>query len=124
MRSDDVVVRGVFAEVLEPALQGGLSGLLFAPCGDAGVRMSAQVVGSRRAFRLAQLPVCGPRLVVDADYAAGGSLRRHAASVADRAVTGHQPVTECLPIDLLVTSHPGVLFKGATAASQRSNRPP
>lgn len=124
MRSEDVVDGGVLTEVLESALQGGLSGLLLAPGIDAGVCVSAQVVGSRRAFCLAQFPVCGPRLVVDADYAAGGSLRRHADRVADRAVAGHRAVTKCLLIDLLVTSHPGVLFKGATAASQRSNRPP
>ena len=120
MRSEDVVGGNVVVEVLEPALHG----LLLAPRVDPGMRVPAQVVSARRPLRCAQLPVCGPRLVVDADYAAGGSLRRHEHSVADRAVDGHQVVTEWLSIDLLMTGHPDVPFKGAKAAPKRSNKPP
>lgn len=113
------------------ALGEGLESLLpirSAPCGDAGVRVSPQVIGPRRALLRAQFPVCSPRLVVDADYAAGGPLRRHEHSVADRAMTRHlpagEPVTGWLSNDLLVTGHPVVRFKGAKAAPKRSNKPP
>lgn len=109
------------------ALGEGLESLLpirSAPCGDAGVRVSPQVIGPRRALLRAQFPVCSPRLVVDAHYAAGGPLRRHVDSVADRAVDGHQAVTDWLSNDLLVTGHPDVPFKGAKAAPKRSNKPP
>lgn len=115
------------AEAVKPALHG----LLLLPCLDAGVRVPTQVVGSRRPLFGAQLPVCGPRLVVDADYAARGSLRRHKHSVADRAVDGHLGRGSANPsgrnwlsIDLLLTGHPAIVFKGATAAPKRSNRPP
>lgn len=106
------------------ALEAAVDRLLLAPRSDAGVRMPAQVVRTGRSLRGAQLPVFTPRLVVDANYAARGSLRRHEHSVADRAVDGHHPVTEWLSIDLLVTGHPEVRFKGATAAPKHSNRPP
>lgn len=118
MRSEDVV--GVVAEVLEPALDG----LLLAPRGDAGVRMPAQVVGPRRPLGCTQLPVHGPRFVVDADYAARGSLRRHVDSVADRALTRHHPVTKWLHIDLLLTGHPGVGWKGIRGINSAPPKPP
>lgn len=111
-------------QLVETALDGALAGLLLAPSRDAGMCVTAKVVGSRRPLRSTQLPICGPRLVVDADYAARGSLRRHEHSVADRAMTGHPSVMEWPSIDLLVTGHPAVGFKGAAAAPKRSNRPP
>jgi len=127
MRSEDVVGGNVVVEVLEPALHG----LLLAPRVDPGMRVPAQVVSARRPLRCAQLPVCGPRLVVDADYAAGGSLRRHEHSVADRAVDGHLPPRAVIlnrrnwpSIDLLVTGHLAIRFEGAKAAPDRQMKPP
>lgn len=115
------------AEVFEAPLKG----LLLAPRLNAGMCMTAQVVGAGCSLLRAQLPVCSPRLVVDADYAARGSLRRHVHSVTDRAVDGHlcRRATnfngrDWPSVDLLVTGHPAVGFKGATAAPARSNRPP
>lgn len=123
MRSVGVGGR-LLARDAHDALLRGLDALRLAPGSDAGVRVAPQVVGPRRPLRLAQLPVCGPRLVVDADYAARGPLRRHIDRVADRALTSHRTVTEWLANDLLVTGHPGVAFESAKAAPKRSNKPP
>lgn len=127
-----VGVRGrLLARDAHDALLGLLDALLLAPSGDAGVGVPAQIVGARRPFRLTQLPVCGPRLVVDADYAARGSLRRHGHSVADRAMTRHLS-RDCrigsesnwISNDLLVTGHPGVGSNRIQGTSRALSKPP
>lgn len=68
---------------------GGLRALTTAVRGDLPVDVTAQVIGPSRAHVGARLGIGVPRLLVDAQHAAGGSLRRHATSVADRAPSGH-----------------------------------
>lgn len=83
-----------------PAARGGASGLgdraggagvalALLPCRDLPVDVTTEVVCTGRAHVLARLLVRGPRLAIDADHAAGGSLRRHVDSVADRTRDGH-----------------------------------
>lgn len=91
----------------------GSSALGLSPGRDAGVNVTTHVIGAGRSLRLAQLPVCGPRVVVDADHAAGGSLRRHADSVADSLLTRHLRHAKCVADVLRVTTHPEVLSKHA-----------
>ena len=63
--------------------------------GDLAVDVDPQVSGARQALGCAHLGVGVPRLLVDADHAAGRSFRRHEHSVADRATDGHPPTFEC-----------------------------
>lgn len=87
---------------------------------DLDVHVATQVIGSIRALGSARLTEGRPRLVVDADYAATGSLRRHGHRVADRAPDGHLGAGGFPFGAPTVPLHPGVRSNQANAG----NKPP
>src|SRR5881409_3800639 len=99
-------MRSVGVEVLQPALDGALAGLLLAPGGDLTHDVHADVRGACDALLLAHHLVVRPCLVIDSDHATGLPLRRHVHSVADRALTRHPRRVTRMSIDLSLTGHP------------------
>lgn len=62
--------------------QSGLGALAPAERGDLALDVHAQVGGPGDALLVAQLAVCLPRLVIDADHTLRSSSRGHVSSVA------------------------------------------
>ena len=87
---------------------GDVALLLAAPGVHARVDVTTDVIGAGGSLRLAQLPVRRPHLVIDADHAARGALRRHVDSVADQSGATHPYASTCVADVLRVTVHPEV----------------
>lgn len=86
----------------------GRSALTTTPRSDLTHDVHADVRGPLGALLLAHLLVVRPHVVLDADHAAGHTLRRHIDSVADRTTASHHAVTIRLAIGYHLTGHPGV----------------